>query len=107
MEVCPISSQQPTHEGGREGRDGDTKKERENILLSNAAFDFCFSLTLDFTLSLEFQRRSYCRLIFIYKDSGFFSKDLKAFWHTFGDALRKYFKSDFDIPLAWPVELNL
>ena len=43
VEACPISSQQPTH---RRGREGDTKREGENILLSYAAFDFLFFLTL-------------------------------------------------------------
>lgn len=49
------------------GREGDTKTERENILLSNAAFDFFFfpHAGLHF-LSLEFQRRSYCRMIFYF-----------------------------------------
>lgn len=49
MEACPISSQQPTHERGREE---DTKIEIEKPSYSNVAFDFIFILTLDFTLYL-------------------------------------------------------
>lgn len=50
-------------EGGKEIQ---REKETENILLSNAAFDFFFFLMLDFTLSLPGFSATYCRIIFYF-----------------------------------------
>lgn len=107
MEVCPISSQQPTREGGREGgMEIQRKREKTSYsLMLHLTFAFLSHWTSHFPWN--FSDVVTAGLLLFIKILGFFSKDRKAIWHTFGDALRKYFKSEFYIPLAWPVELNL
>lgn len=65
MEVCPISSQQPTREGGREGgMDIQRKREKTSYSLRlHLTFVFLPNRTLHFPCRLEFQRHSYCRII--------------------------------------------
>lgn len=101
-------------EGGT--RDGDTKRKRENILLSNAAFDFFFFLTLDFTLfpseisaTQLLLNYFHIYLLVTSKNDFRFCIEFKVSCRTDGDALREYFKSEFqrlDIWVTWPMELS-
>lgn len=95
-------------EGGREGRKEMQREERERektsySLMLHLTFSFSSYGTSHF-LSLEFQQRSYFRIILTFN-----YKSFQVSCHTCGDAVREHFKLDFqrpDILLTWPMESN-
>lgn len=73
----------------REGRRY-KEREKENILLSNAAFDFFFFF------SLNFQWHSYCGIIFLFIHFKNYFRFCIGIWcQTCVNAVREYFKLEF------------